>query len=141
MFRLLVVPLSIGILVSLAIYFIAPLLDAEQGIVTYVAELALNLSNSYFATMPSIVASYIANLNLLIVAITAGLLSMLATQLAVVIGGTLFATTKWIISMLQREREEEVVEDLPAIDIESKYLGAAPGKGIYGRGIDSIDRD
>jgi len=64
MFRLLVVPISIGILAFLFIYFIAPAIVPEPGIVSYVAEFALYLPNSYFESMPPIIASYIANLNL-----------------------------------------------------------------------------
>ena len=141
MFRLLVVPISIGILAFLFICFIAPAMVAEPGIVSYVAELALYLSNSYFETMPPIIASYIANLNLVIVASTVGLLFTAVIQLAVVIGGTLVSIIKWIVSRLHKDRGKEVVKDLPPIDMGSKYMGSAPGKEILGRGIDSIDRD
>ena len=141
MFRLLVVPISIGILAFLFIYFIAPAMVAEPGIVSYVAELALYLSNSYFETMPPIIASYIANLNLVIVASTVGLLLTAVIQLAVIIGGTFVSIIKWIVSCLQKDRGKEVVKDLSPIDMDSKYMGSAPGKEILGRGIDSIDRD
>jgi hypothetical protein len=136
-----VVPISIGILAFLFIYFIAPAIVAEPGIVSYVAELALYLSNSYFETMPPIIASYIANLNLLIVASTVGLLLTTVIQLGVAIGSTLISIIKWIVSCLQKDRGKEVVKDLPPIDMDSKYMGSAPGKEILGRGIDSIDRD
>jgi hypothetical protein len=141
MFRLMVVPISIGILAFLFIYFIAPAIVAEPGIVSYVAEFALYLSNSYFETMPPIIASYIANLNLLIVASTVGLLLTTVIQLGVAIGSTLISIIKWIVSYLQKDRGKEVVKDLPPIDMDSKYMGSAPGKEILGRGIDSIDRD
>jgi len=141
MFRLLVVPISIGIFAFLFIYFIAPTIVAEAGIVSYVAEFVLYLSNSYFETMPPIIASYIANLNLLIVASTVGLLLTIVIQLVVAIGGTLISIIKWIVSCLQKDRGKEVVKDLSPIDMDSKYMGSAPGKEILGRGIDSIDRD
>lgn len=141
MFRLLVVPISIGILTVLFIYFIASAIVAEPGIVSYVAEVALYLSNSYFETMPSIIASYIANLNLAMVALTVGLLLTVVIQLVVIIGGMFTCIIKWIISCLQKDRGKGVVEDLSPIDMDSKYMSSAPGKNILGRGIDSIDED
>ena len=141
MFRLLVVPISIGILAFLFICFIAPAIVAEPDIVSYVAELALYLSNSYFETMPPIIASYIANLNLLIVASTVGLLLTTVIQLVVAIAGTLIKIITWIASCLQKDRDKEVVKDLSPIDMDPKYMGSAPGKEILGRGIDSIDQD
>ena len=141
MFRLLVVPISVGILAFLFIYFIAYTIIPEPGIVSYVAEFTLYLSNSYFENMPPIIASYIAYLNLAIVALTVGLLLTVVIQLVVIIGGTFIYIIKWIVSCLQKERGKEVVQDLPPIDIDSKFMGSAPGKEILGRGIDSIDRD
>ena len=141
MFRLLVVPISIGISAFLFIYFIAPAIISTPDIVSYVAEFALYLSNSYFESMPPIIASYIANLNLAIVALTVGLLLTVVIQLVVIIVGTFICITKWIISCLQKDRGEEVVEDLSPIDMDSKYMGSAPGGKILGRSLDSIDRE
>ncbi len=141
MFRLLVVPISIGILTFLFIYFIAPAIVPEVDIVSYVAELALYLSNSYFENMPPIIASYIAYLNLAMIALTVGLLLTVVIQLVVIIGGTFIYIIKWIVSCLQKDRGKEVAQDLSPIDMDSKYMGSAPGKEILGRGIDSIDRD
>ena len=91
--------------------------------------------------MPPIIASYIAYLNLAIVALTVGLLLTVVIQLVVIIGGTFIYIIKWIVSCLQKDRGKEVVQDLPPIDIDSKFMGSTPGKEILGRGIDSIDRD
>ena len=141
MFRLLVVPISIGILAFLFIYYIASTIVSEPDIVSYVAEFALYLSNSYFETMPPFIASYIANLNLVMVALTAGLLLTVVTQLIVIFGGTFIYIIKWVVSWLQKDRGKEVAQDLSPIDMDSKFMGSAPGKEILGRGIDSIDRD
>jgi len=141
MFRLLVVPISIGILAFLFIYLIAPTIVREPGIVSYVAEFALYLSNSYFESMPPIIVSYIANLNLTMVALTVGLLLTVIIQLVVIIGGTFVCIIKWIISCLQKDRGKEVVQDLSPIDMDSRFMGSAPGKKILGRGLDSIDQE
>jgi hypothetical protein len=141
MFRLLVVPISIGISAFLFIYFIAPAIIPTPDIVSYVAEFALYLSNSYFESMPPIIASYIANLNLVMVALTVGLLLTVVIQLVVIIVGRFICIIKWIISCLQKDRGEEVVQDLPPIDMDSRYMGSAPGKKILGRNLDSIDRE
>ena len=141
MLRLLVVPISIGILAFLFIYFIAPTIIPEPGIVSYVAEFALYLSNSYFESMPPIIVNYISNLNLAMVALTVGLLLTVVIQLAVIIGGTFICIIEWIISCLQKDRDEEVVQDLSPIDMDSKFMGSMPGKKILGRGLDSIDQE
>ncbi len=141
MFRLLVVPISIGILAFLFIYFITPAIVSEPGIVSYVAEFALYLSNSYFESMPPIIASYIANLNLAKVALTVGLLLTVVIQLVVIIGGMFICIIKWMISCLQKDRGKEVVQDLPPIDMDPRFMGSDPGKKILGRGLDSIDRE
>lgn len=139
MFRLLVVPVSIGILVFLFIYFIAPAIVSESGIVSYIAEFSLYLSNSYFETMPPIIASYIANLNLAMVALTVGLLLTLGIQMIVITAGMLVWMARSIISYLQKDRGKEVVEDLSPIDMDPRFMRSGPGKKILGRGLDSID--
>jgi hypothetical protein len=141
MFRLLVVPISIGILAFLFIFFIASEIVSEPGIVSYVAEFVLYLSNLYFESMPPIIANYITNLNLAMVALTVGLLLTVVIQLVVIIGGTFIRIIKWIISCLQKDRGEEVVQDLSPIDMDSRYMGSAPGGKILGRNLDSIDRE
>ena len=141
MFRSLVVPISIGILAFLFIYFIAPAIVPEPGIVSYVAEFALYLPNSYYESMPPIIASYIANLNLVMVALTVGLLLTVVIQLVVIIGGTFICIIKWIISCLQKDRGKEVAQDLSPIDMDPRFMGPGPGEKILGRGLDSIDRE
>lgn len=141
MFRLLVVPISAGILAFFCVYFIAPAVVPKPGAVAYVAGFVLYLSNSIFETMPPIIASYIANLNLVVVALTVGLLLTVVIQLVVIIGGTLIRITKWIISCLHKASSKEVVKDLSPIDIEPRFTGSSPGKKILGRGLDTIDRD
>jgi hypothetical protein len=118
-----------------------PAIVPEPGIVAYVAEFALYLSNSYFETMPPTIVGYIANLNLAMVALTVGLVLTVAIQLAVVIGGTFICIIKWIISRLQKDRGQEIVQDLSPIDMDSKFMGSVPGKKILGRGLDSIDQE
>jgi hypothetical protein len=141
MFRLLIGPITIGILAFLFIYFILPAIVSEPAVVSYVAEFALNLSNSYFDSMPPIIASYIANLNLAVVALTVGLLFTVVIQLVVIIGYTFIYLIKWIILYLQKDRENEDVQDLPPIDMDSRFMNSVKGEKILGRGLDSIDRD
>ena len=141
MFRLLVVPISIGILAFLFIFFIAPAIVSEPGIVSYVAKFVLYLSNSYFESMPPIIASYIANLNLAMVALTWGLLLTVVIQLVVIIGGMFIRIIKWIISFLQKDRGKEVVKDMSPIDMDSRFMDSRPGEKNLGRGPDSIDRE
>ena len=139
MFRLLVVPVSIGVLALLLTCFLALAIVSEPGVVSYVAEFALYLSNAYFDTMPPIIAGYIAHLNLAMAGLTVGLLVTLTIQLIVITSGTVIWITKWIILWLQRGRGEEVERDLSPIDMDPRYMGSTPGKEILGRGIDSID--
>jgi len=141
MFRFLVAPISIGILAFLFIFLIAPAIVSEPGIVSYVAEFVLYLSNSYFEGMPPIIASYIANLNLAKVALTVGLLLTVVIQLVAIIGGMFICIIKWIISCLRKDRGKEVVQDLPPIDMDPRFMRSEPGKKILGRGLDSIDRE
>jgi len=141
MFRLLVVPISFGILAFLFIYFIAPAIVPEPDIVSYVAEFALYFSNSYFESMPPIIASYIGNLNRVMAALTVGLVLTVVIQIVVIIVGTLICLIKWIISCLKKDRVKDVAQDLPPIDMDSRFMGPGPGKNILGRGLDSIDRE
>ncbi|MDH3219203.1 MAG: hypothetical protein OEO19_06675 [Gammaproteobacteria bacterium] len=141
MFRLLVVPISIGVMAFLFIYFIAAKIFTEPDIVSYVAEFALYLSNSYFESMPPVIVSFITNLNLAVVALTVGLLLTVVIQLVVIIGGTFIRLIKWIISYLQKDRSKEVVQDLSPIDIDSRFMSSGSGKKILGRGLDSIDEE
>ena len=141
MFRLLVVPIGIGILLALFIYFVMPEMLSETDIVSYVATKTLDLSNLFFVHMPSVFVSYIANLNLLSVAITLGLLVTVIIQLIVLIADSFISITKWIAQLLKRNRKTVEVKDLPPLDLESKFRGSPKGKNILGGGFDSIDQD
>ena len=140
MFRLLIGPVIIGIFTFLLIYFVSPIIISESDLVAIVAEFALSLSNTYFDNMPPVIASYINNLNLAVVALTVGLSLTVVIQLLVIIGGMFICLTRWIISFLRRERKEEP-RDLSPIDLDSGFESLGDGKKILGRGLDSIDRD
>ena len=140
MYRLLIGPVIIGIFTFLLIYFVSPVIISESDLVAIVAEFALSLSNAYFDNMPPVIASYINNLNLAVVALTLGLTLIVLIQILVIIGGMFTCITRWIISFLQRERKEEP-RDLSPIDMESSFESSGDGKKIIGRGLDSINRD
>ena len=141
MYRLLIGPVIIGILAFLFIYFISPAIISESDIVAIVAKFALSLSNAFFENMPPIIASYITNLNLAIVSITAGLSLTVVVQLLVITGGMFIYVIRGIISYLQKDRKEEEPQDLPPIDMDSSFESSEDGKKVLGRGLDSIDRD
>ena len=141
MFRLFVGPIIIGILAFLLIYYILPIIITEPGIVSIVADFALNLSTSYFETMPPIISDYIVNLNLLVAALTAGLLVTVVIQLLVIIWGIIIYMAKGVISLLQKDLKVEEPQDLPPIDMDSSFKTSSIGEGVVGRGLDSIDRD
>ena len=141
MFRLVIAPTIIGISTFLFIYYISPVIISESDIVSIVAEIALNFSNLYFDSMPPVIASYIANLNLAAVALTVGLFMTAVIQLLVIIWGMLICITKWIISYLQKDRKEDEVVDLPPIDMDARFKKPEKGKKILGKGLDSINRD
>jgi hypothetical protein len=131
----------VGMLAFLLIYLISPVIISEPGIVSIVAEFVLNSSNLYFETTPPIIADYITNLNLVMVALTAGLLMSMVIQLLVIIWVILSCMAKWIISYLQKDRNKDEPGDLPPIDMDSSFKTSNIGEGVFGRGLDSIDRD
>ncbi len=141
MIRFFLGPLIFGSFAFLAVFFIAPLLVAEADLVAGVAGLILDSSNRYFATTPSIVAAYIANLNLAIVAVTAGLLTMVIVQLLVIVQALLVCLYRGIGALLRWERKKEETRDLPPIEMDSRYRNSKDEKKVLGRGLDSIDRD
>lgn len=134
-------PIIIGILASLFIYFISPFIISDPGIVSIAGEFALYISTAYFETMPPIIATYIANLNLLLAALTAGILMTVVIQLLVIIWGIFMYMARGLISLLQKDKIEEEPQDLPPIDMDSSFKTSSIGKGVVGRGLDSIDRD
>jgi hypothetical protein len=141
MFRLFIGPVIIGTLVSLFIYFISPFIVPDPGIVSIVANFVLNFSDSNFDAMPPIIARYLVNINLLVAAITVGLLLTVVIQLLVIIWGILGYLARSVISLLQRDKKEEEPRDLSPIDMDSSFKTSSIGKGVVGRGLDSIDRD
>ena len=141
MFRLFIGPIIIGILASLFIYFISPFIIFDPGIVSIIGEFALYISTSHFESLLPIMARYIAHLNLLVAAVTVGLLVMVVIQLLVVIWGIFISMAKWIISLLRRNKIEDEPQDLPPIDMDSSFKTSSIGEGVVGRGLDSIDRD
>ena len=141
MFRLLIGPMIAGMLAFGLVYFISPAIISDPGIVSIFAELVVRLSTFYFENLPPIIADYIANLNLLMVALTTGLLVVVVMQLLVIIWGVFSCMARWIISLLQKDKEIDEPQDLPPIDMDSSFKTSSIGEGVVGRGLDSIDRD
>jgi hypothetical protein len=50
-------------------------------------------------------------------------------------------TAKRIISYLQKDRKKDEPGDLPPIDMDSSFKTSKIGKGVFGRGLDSIDQN
>jgi hypothetical protein len=141
MFRLLIGPIIVGILAFLFIYFVSPVIISHPGIVSIVAEFVLDLSTLNFESMPPMIAAYIANLNLAIAALTVGILMTVFVQLLVIIWSIISCMAGWIISLLQKEKIEDEPQDLLPIDMDPSFKTSSIGKGVVGRGLDSIDRD
>ncbi len=141
MFRLFIGPIIIGVLAFLCVYFVSPVIISDSGIVSIVGDLVLKLSNLHFESLPPIISSYITNLNLAMAALTVGLLMTIVIQLLVIIWGILSYMTKWIISCLRRDRSEDEPQDLPPIDMDPGFKPSSVGKGVVGRGLDSIDQN
>jgi len=139
MFRMVIGSLIIGILAFSLVYFVSPLVAAESATVARFARIALDLSNACFATMPSAIAGYIANLNLLTVAVTVGLVATLGIQLLVLIGSGCVGAMRLILALLRGRAKEIPAPDLPPIEFESTFKGPERDR-IFGSGFDSIDR-
>jgi len=141
MYRFFIIPMIAGILVFLFIYFISPVIISEPDIVSIVARFVVNSSNLYFENTPPVIAAYIAHLNLATVALTVGLLTSMLIQLLVIIWILLSGTVKQIVSFLQKNRKEDEPRDLPPIDMDSSFKASKVGQGVFGRGLDTIDRN
>ena len=139
MFRFVIAPVIAGIIAFLLVLFIAPMIVAETDVVASVANGMLDWSNRNFDTMPPVVASYIANLSLALVAVTAAAIVTGVVMFLVVIAETSIRIVKGIGSILKRFRKEEVVRDLPPIDLPARFRDSKPVKKILGRGFDSAD--
>lgn len=141
MFRFFVVPVTVGILAFSFVYYVTPEFTSESDAVSVVAEAALYLSNSMFASMPPVIASYIADLNLLTVALTVGLLFTIVIQLLVIIVDTFRLVINGMIAIFRKDPIETRPPDLPSLDIDARNINSRPGKEILGGGFDSLERD
>ena len=141
MFKLLLFPIFMGILLALLIFFALPLVVAEADIVSAVASSILDLSNSLYAHMPQPVADYLAHLNLLIVAITAGLLLAVFVFVLMLVVGVIKWLARLMIRWINSLQKEEAVKDLPPLELDERYKRAPQGKHIVGGNLDSIDSD
>jgi len=141
MLRLLIAPVIIGILAIILIYLVSPVFVAEADTVAMVARVALSLSNAFYATMPAGIGSYINNLNLLIAALTIGLVLIVALYVLEIIGVLFVCITRWVVALLRREKKEEGPRELSPIDPDSSFADRDYGDKVMGRGLDSIDRD
>lgn len=141
MVRLLFVPASMGVLLALFIYFLLPQMVSGADIVAYFARTALELSNALFAHMPQRMADYIASLNLLAVAITAGILLTVIIQILVLVASGLAMFLKAILYLLKSNQKPPEPRELEPLELDARYRGTPKGKDIAGRNFDSIERD
>ena len=141
MFRMFIGSVIFGILACLIVYFASHFVISESDIVSFFAGYALEFSNLNFDTMPGLLASYIANLDLLAVALTIGLLATVVIQLLVMVGAVIICISKWIISLLKKDRTVDEAPDMSPLDMNSKFKSSAKDEKVLGRGLDSIDRD
>lgn len=141
MSKIVIGPAIFGLVIFVMILFIAPLIVAEADLVAGVARSILEYSNRHYATTPPIVASYIANLDLAIVAVTAGILMTVVAQLLVAIQAILVGLFRGVKLLLRWERKKKPPSDLPPIELDPRYRDSKPEENVLGRGLDSIDRD
>lgn len=141
MFRLLLVPILIGISAFVFIFFVVPLLFSESGFVAFFAELALESSNSLFASMPPAIADIITSLDLLKLALAIALLITIAIQLLVLIGDACGFVAKAVMAIFKRSPKPAGPKDLPSLDLDAGRLQSRPGNRILGGGFDSVDPD
>ena len=141
MFRRFLISLVVGILVFLVIFFGLPLIVSEAEIVAWFNSLLLDWSNRYFATMPSLLVTYLAQSNLVLIAVTAGVLVTLAAMLLATAWRLIWDFIGWLIGLLRREKTEAEREDLAPIDMKATFVSSGDGKQVLGRGMDRVDRD
>lgn len=140
MSRLLIISVIIAILAFLIIFVIAPFIIPGSDLVALVARGALGLSNAFFENMPAGLAAYINQLNLALAASTVSLFLMIGFLVLAMIAWMFIRSAKWIVSLLQRMKKEEAPKDLPPIEMGAGFESTGDGKGVLGRGLDSIDR-
>jgi hypothetical protein len=131
----------VAILVLLTTYFLAPLIVTDPGVVARVAGWLLDWSNSRFDSTPPLLAGYISNLNLALVSLSAAVLALIGVLLLALAGRVFSAVAKGTLALLRRCRKKSAPADLPPIEMDPGFRESAIGKGVVGRGLDSIDRD
>lgn len=141
MSRLLITAVLAGILAFLLVLLVLPLLVAEADLVALLARGALGLSNALFDTMPPGLANFINNLNLALTASTVGLSLMLGILILATLAWICIFSAKGIASLLRSMKKQEAPRDLPPIDMGEGFKSKGDGKGVLGRGLDTIDRD
>ena len=141
MFRFFVVPMIAGVLVFLGTWFVSPLVFSSSGVVSILGDAVVNYSNSRFETMPPVIASYVANLNLVLAALTLGLMVVVMIQLLLVAWSMIAVSGKWLIACLRKPEKEEEPRDLPPLEMDPRFRASKIGKGVMGRGLDSIDQN
>ncbi len=140
MFRLLVMPAIFGLMVSLALFFVSPLVYSKPDFTAIFASFVLRTSNAWFATMPPLIAEYIAALDLATAAATAGVLIMVAVQLLLIGWSLLAGIGRRIALLLHREPKQAPPPDLTPIDIDPSIIDSARVKKVLGRGFDTVDQ-
>lgn len=141
MFRLFVMPMIIGVLAFLCTWLILPLIFKDPGIVSIVASYAVDFSNSNFDTMPPVIASYVANLTPVLIAVTVAIVAMAVVQLLLLFAIFISCSKQWISWCLLKFEKKEEPRDLPPLEMDSSFKPSKIGQGVVGRGLDSIDRD
>jgi hypothetical protein len=141
MIRFFLFPVIVGVLVFLAVFFLAPLIVNDPGVVPRVAGFLLDWSNARFDTTPPPIAAYIANLNMALVSASFAFLALLAVLSLAIVGRVLFFVHKSIATLLKSLRKQAPPADLPPIEMDPSIRESAIGKGVMGRGLDSIDRN
>ena len=139
MFKLFFVPILSGTVLALLIFFVMPFVVSEAEFVAFFASAILEQSNARYAQMPQPVADLVAHLNLLIIAIAPGLLFAMVVFILILIVGLLTLLARSISQWLQGLKKEEVVTDLPPLELDERYKRAPKGKNIMGGNLDSID--
>lgn len=119
-FDLLSGPVIIGISAGLFVYFVLPGTVARPEIVSGVTGFVLDLSNSYIENMPPHITDFIAQADLLKVAILAGIAMVLVFQIFGIVK-RMFIFLMYRIIHLRENMKRNKKLDLPAIDMDMKY--------------------
>ena len=139
-FDLLSGPLIIGILAGLFIYFVLPGTVARSDIVSRVTSFVVDLSNSYIENMPPHITAFIAQADLLKVAILAGIVITLVFQIFGIGKRTFIFLRYRIIHLLENMKRKKKL-DLPTIDMDMEYRQEKKEEVIFSGRMNSIERD